>query len=154
MPDILHQPNHEIHITIGKIDEVVSLSSQIPEFQHPHGKEEYMKRLHHVPHLILLGRLMQRPVGFKVGYEKYHDGSFYSWMGGILPAYRHLGIAKALATYQETWAKKAGYKSIKMKTRNRLKPMLIFSIKNGFDIVAIEPRPLLAEYRILLEKKI
>ena len=34
-----------VNIRIGSIDEVVELSERIPEFQRPHQKEEYVRRV-------------------------------------------------------------------------------------------------------------
>ncbi len=141
-----------IQIKTGSIAELVTISRQIPEFTDPHGKEEYEKRLSGKKYLILVAYIDNQAVGFKVGYNKEDDTSFYSWMGGVLPAYRKAGVAKQLADVQETWAKENGFTSIRFKTRNKHKAMLMFAIKNGFQITAVEPREVLAEYRILLEK--
>ncbi len=144
----------DLSIKSGTIAQVILVSNQIPEFKNPHQADEYEKRLEKANHLILVAFDQEKPVGFKVGYDRDNDGSFYSWMGAILPAYRQLGIAKELAIYQEQWAMKQGFKKIRMKTRNRLKPMLLFAIKNGFDIIAVDTRPSIGENRIILEKLI
>src|SRR5687768_15065806 len=89
----------------GYIEEAVAISRQIPEFDHPHKADEYRKRLMGKKQLILIAWKEDKAIGFKVGYDKENDGSFYSWMGGVLPAYRHDGVAKELANVQETWAR-------------------------------------------------
>ncbi len=134
------------------IDTVVALSQQIPEFVNPHKAEEYRKRLAGVPHLVLAAFKEDQPIGFKVGYER--EGDFYSWMGGVLPGFRKIGIAQALADAQEIWAKKSGYPTITFKTRNSHKGMLIFALKNGFDIIGFEPKATTASHRILLRKQL
>ena len=134
----------------GSIDEVVTLSKQIPEFIDPHAAEEYHKRLDGVPHLILIATVENEIAGFKVGYER--DGSFYSWMGGVLPRFRKMGIAQQLADFQENWVKKQGYTTITFKTRNHHKGMLIFAIKNGFQIVGFKEKEKVETHRILLRK--
>ena len=103
-----------------------------------------------MPHLVLVAYVDDVPAGFKVGYER--DGYFYSWMGAILPNYRRLGLARKLAEKQETWAKAKGYPHVTFKTRNRLKPMLLFAIGRGFDIIDIQPKATIDEYRIILRK--
>ena len=138
----------------ASIEEVVQLSTQIPEFIAPHGAAEYHKRLANVPALVLVAYDGKAPVGFKVGYEREKDGSFYSWMGAILPHYRKQGVAKLLANHQEAWAASQGYQCIRFKTRNRLKSMLLFALKNGFNIVDIEPKSTVEEHRIILEKEL
>ena len=134
----------------GTIEAVVQLSKAIPEFVHPHGAEEYHRRLSNVPYLILVASVGEKAVGFKVGYER--DGFFYSWMGGILPEFRRIGIAQALADEQERWAKEQGYNSVTFKTRNAHKGMLIFALKNGFSIIGFKEKETVATNRILLRK--
>jgi predicted GNAT superfamily acetyltransferase len=143
-----------MEIKRGSIEEVVAISAEIPEFENPHGAEEYSKRLAGKRFLILIAYIDSHAVGFKVGYNKENNGSFYSWMGGVLPAYRQAGVARELARIQEIWAKKEGFTRIRFKTRNRHKNMLLFAIKNGFAIMAVELREKVAEYRIVLEKEL
>ena len=139
-----------IKIEKGKLETVVAISQQIPEFHNPHSLAIYQQRLNKVPHIVLVAYVDDVPAGFKVGYER--DGYFYSWMGAVLPAYRRLGLARKLAEQQEDWAKQEGYPHVTFKTRNRLKPMLLFSIGRGFDIIDIQPKATIEEYRIILRK--
>ena len=132
------------------IAEIVAISNQIPELKNPYPVEEYEKRFAIAPHLILAAYVDGKAAGFKAGYER--EGFFYSWMGGVLPAYRQLGIAKQLADYQERWAKGQGYDSITFKTRNVHKGMLIFALKNGFNIIDVESRTDVGANRIWLKK--
>jgi len=134
----------------GNIETVVQLSRQISEFSDPHGAKEYGNRLKNTPHLILVAHDDSLPVGFKVGYER--EGYFYSWMGGVLSAYRKKGIAQQLAYEQESWAKLKNYPHITLKTRNRHQAMLLFALKIGFQIIDFEKRENIEENRILLRK--
>ena len=140
-----------ILIREGSIAEAVALSMSIPEFKAPHQAEEYQKRLVGVAALILVAESAGKVAGFKVGYAK-GEQVFYSWMGAVLPEFRQFGVAKALAMRQEEWARAQGFTCIQFKTRNRLKAMLQFALGNGFDIIGVEPRETLGEYRILLQK--
>lgn len=146
------QTKKDIEIKAGDIETVVQLSLQLEEFINPHGAAEYNRRLTNVPHLILIAYVNGKPAGFKVGYER--DGYFYSWMGGVLAAYRRLGIAKALAVEQENWARKQGYESVTFKTQNKHKSMLIFALKNGFNIIGFKEKGDIGTYRILLRKEL
>lgn len=139
-----------IKIEEAPLETVVSISQQIPEFNNPHGLEIYQARLTDVPNIVLVAYVDEVPAGFKVGYER--EGYFYSWMGAILPAYRRLGLARRLAEQQEAWAKAKGYPHVTFKTRNRLKPMLLFAIGRGFDIIDIQKKETIEEYRIILKK--
>ena len=141
-----------IKIQEDTLETVVAISKKIPEFHNPHELTTYQERLKNVPSIILVAYVNDVPAGFKVGYEK--DGYFYSWMGAILPDFRRLGVARQLAEKQEAWAKEKGYPHVTFKTRNGLKPMLIFALSRGFDIIEIQPRATIAEYRIILRKKL
>jgi len=138
----------------GTIDEAIKVQYQIPEFDDAYNKDQYLHRLKDKAHLILIATLNDELVGFKTGYA-LDKKIFYSWMGGILPEYREQGIAKKLALYQENWAQAKGFSTIRFKTRNYLKSMLIFSLKNGFNITETEKKHYAPdEYRIILEKEL
>jgi len=137
----------------ANIATVVQLSKQITEFKDPYEATVYQAKLAAVPHLILVAYDDDMPIGFKVGYER-EKGSFYSWMGAVLPSHRRKGVAQKLAEAQEDWARKRGYPSITFKTRNYLKAMLTFAINNGFNIFKIEERKTIEEYRIWLRKEL
>ena len=124
------------HIHEGKLDDAVMVSANIPEFDDPYEIPEYSKRLNSTTHHILTAYDNHNPIAFKIGYQRHSDGSFYSWMGGVLPNYRRKGIANNLADPQETWAKKNGYISIKMQTREKHKAMLALAINRGFQITS------------------
>ncbi len=145
--------NMQISIQQGSLNDVQTVTNGIPEFINPHSIEEYQRRFALASHhLILVAYHENQPVGFKVGYQKDLDGSFYSWMGGVLPAYRQNKIAKKLADAMELWAKEQGFTSIIFKTRNSLKPMLMFGLSNGFYIIDFEKREPIEASRILLQK--
>lgn len=78
-----------------------------------------------------------QPVGFKLGYV-LNSQMFYSWLGGVLPSHRGIGIASDLQKAQIQWCKEQGYLQIRTKTKNSFKEMLLLNIKTGFEIVATE----------------
>jgi GNAT superfamily N-acetyltransferase len=143
-----------IQILETDIDTAAGVSILIPELIDPHTAEEYHRRMDGKTYLSLIAYADGKPAGFKVGYDKFEDGSFYSWMGGVLPAYRGNHIAKALAERQENWAKVQGFSSIIFKIRNSHRAMLLFAISNGFSIAGVEPGESLDEYRITLRKSL
>ena len=122
------------HIHEGKLDDAVMVSANVPEFDDPYQIPECSKRLNSATHLILTVYDDHNPIAFKIGYQRHSDGSFYSWMGGVLPYYRRKGIANNLADHQEIWAKKNGYNSIRMQTREKHIAMLALAINRGFLI--------------------
>lgn len=141
-------------VSPGNLDEAIGLHAAIPELQQPYPKAEYERRLAEVPHLVLVAYCGSLPVGFKIGYERQPDGSFYSWMGGVSAEHRRKGVAQLLADEMERWCITKGYHTLRFKTRNRFRAMLLFGIRNGFSIIGVEPHPDPAEHRIWLEKKL
>jgi len=135
------------------IPKVFELSKQIPEFVHkPKPLAEYYERLHDVTHLILVAKDGERLVGYKVGYDRYGDGSLYSWLGAVVPEYRGKGIATLLAIEQERWAKKKGFESVRFKTLNRFKNMLCFALNRGFYVTDFKAHVNPMESAIFLRK--
>lgn len=76
-------------------------------------------------------------IAFKLGYQKEH-GLFYSWLGGVLPAYRRKGLAHQLMQHQHEWASDEGYNAVETKARATNNPMIILNLKNGFQIRGVE----------------
>lgn len=91
-------------------------------------------------------------IGFKIGYP-YKEATFYSWVGGVLPKYRQQGIANTLAAHQESVAKTQGFKTLRTKSMNRFKSMMILNLKRGFDIVNIYTNTK-GQTKIVFEKSI
>lgn len=88
--------------------------------------------------------------GFKIGYE-VEDGVFYSWLGGVNPAFQKRGIAKTLMEAQHEALKKRGYKIIRTYSRNERRAMLLLNIKSGFNVIKtfIDDK---GRHKIVLEK--
>jgi len=142
-----------IKIKIGRLEDAVDLAHQIPEFDNPYNIDEYKKRLLS-DHLVLTAHIENEIVGFKIGYDRFNDGSFYSWMGGVLPENRNQSIAEMLADYQENWAKNNSYASIRLKTRKKHEAMLFFSKKRGFVITKEIAKIPKEESRTWMEKQL
>lgn len=137
----------------GTIEEALEVESGIPEFGASQSRNVYEQRLLDRPHLILIARDVEKPVAYKVGYEE-DEQTFYSWLGGVLPGYRRVGLAQQLLELQEAWVEHAGYKRITVKSRNRFSGMLILLIRNGYQIQEVERAEKLDSYRIHLVKEL
>ena len=136
------------HVTL---DEIVSLYHRIPEFTLPVDNAALQQRIGASAACALIAYVGEKPAGFKLGYALDKD-TFYSWLGGVLPAYRRDGVAQALLEAQETWAKEKGYKSISVKTRNSFPAMLMMLIKNGYQVIELEKKGEVVDYRLVLRK--
>ena len=142
-----------IQIRSGNFQECIDLSNQIPEFDFPYELTEYEQRCAG-DHLSLIAFLDKKPAGFKVGYDRFKDGSFYSWMGGVLPQFRRQRVAYTLADEQEGWVRERGYTVIRLKTWKKHQAMLEFCIQRGFEIIEEIPKTPEPESRIWLEKQL
>ncbi len=91
-----------------------------------------------------------QPVAFKLGYER-DPREFYSWLGGVIPDFRGLGIAADLMKRQHEWCRKQGYQKVQTKTQNRFRDMLILNIKHGFNIIGTHQSDE-GGFKIVLEK--
>ena len=134
------------------LETALGVLSQLPEFDALKSADHYRQLISGQKSLILTAFDQDKAIGCKIGYDRFKDGSFYSWLGGVLPDYRKDGVAKALAQHQEKWAVENGFTSIKFKTRNRHKAMLQFALRNGFSIYNVKPKAALEDYRIELIK--
>ena len=112
----------------------------IPEFDDRSvvTRDEFTRRLARPASLALVALLEGRPAGFKLGYDRYSDGSWYSWLGGTLPDFRKQGIAEALMQRQEKWVRDAGFQRLYVKTRNRFAAMRALLASSGYQVVGVE----------------
>ncbi|MEO1436297.1 MAG: GNAT family N-acetyltransferase [Bacteroidota bacterium] len=126
---------------------------QIPEFTEAYPESKYVERLADKDHLCLAAVLDDQIAGFKIGYA-LDKTTFYSWVGGVLPAFRQMGLAHSLADEMERICKDRGYRILRMKTQNRFKAMLHFAIGNGFHLTEVIQKESPERYRIVLEKRL
>lgn len=99
---------------------------------------------------LITAFIENQAVGFKLGYEQDNQ-IFYSWLGGVLPEYRGVGIASSLMKAQHEWCKKQGYEKIQTKTQNKFRDMLILNLQQDFKIVNYIKDDK-GEFKIVMEK--
>lgn len=132
--------------------EAYAASLLIPEFQPWYTWEKWEERLAVRDVISLVAKSGDTVAGFKTGYMD--GGELYSWVGGVLPAFRRMGIAQMLANEQERRVRSAGVSRIRMKTRNRFTGMLQFALGNGFYIAHVDQVGDPADWRITLYKNL
>lgn len=134
--------------------QLIQLSQQIPELDHPLTNEMLDQRLQGKTCLILVAYVEGELAGFKLGYEQ-EETIFYSWLGGVAFDFRRLGLAQSLLEYQETWARRQGYNHIQVKTMNRFPAMLNLLISNQYLITELTADPKsLVDHKLYLCKSI
>lgn len=108
------------------------------------------KKKRYPQQVLFLANDQEKIVGFKWGYFEEKD-VFYSWLGGVLPDYRGLGIATELLKRQHLFCELEKAKVIKTKTRPEFSTMLCINLRSGFRIVGTIAKG--ENYLIQLEKR-
>lgn len=135
-------------ISAAQADVVQKLSKDISG----QSNSNFLEELHEKKGtLLLLAEVDKKFVGYKWGYQQ-DEHTFYSWLGGVIPEYRGLGVAMDLMQAQHDWCRTQGYKKIQTKTGNQFPQMLILNIKAGFKIVNVHTGEQGGEVRIFMEK--
>jgi len=104
--------------------------------------------------LMLLARVDERPVGFKIGY-RLDATRFYSAKGGVLPAFRRRGIARALLQDMIDGVREQGYEAFVYDTfPNKHPGMTVLGLREGFEVVKAGYSPQYKDYRLRFEKDV
>jgi len=136
------------------IETLVELETQV--FDEPLTREIIEKKLGSKSKIsILIGYIENKLCAYKVGFQCDLDPNYlYSWIGGVVPAYRRLGIARALMERQHELAKAEGFKCIRTRTKNKYRSMLILNLRAGFDVVDVYTKAGEKYPGIVLEKEL
>lgn len=145
--------NMAFDFTQGGTAEILPLIERVPELGQVMNAFMLQSRLKGRKALILYAKHHDNPVAFKIGYA-LSDSIFYSWLGGVLPQYRRLGVAKQLRERQEAWVKKQGYSRLRVKSMNRFPAMLQLLIAGGYHICGYEDLGDPACSKIIFEKNL
>jgi GNAT superfamily N-acetyltransferase len=123
-------------------------------FDSPLSEETVTKELEGRGDLLALFAFSQDVCcGYKIGFKQSSE-IFYSWIGGVAPGYRRLGIATRLMETQHSMAKAMGYKYVRSSTRNKFREMLLLNIKFGFEITGVQKKLRDDVISIVLEKEL
>ncbi len=101
--------------------------------------------------LMLLARTAGTAVGFKLGY-RLDEAAFYSAKGGVQPAYRRNGIARALLYAMLDVVEQRGYERFVYDTfPNKHPGMTVLGLDEGFEVVRAGYSPRYRDYRLRFE---
>jgi len=121
---------------IGTVEEAFEVFLKVPELDKYLSIEEMRNKVLDGS-LVLISEHQNSLIGFKIGYP-LSETEFYSWLGGVVPSKRKLGVAERLLSLQEELVKDRSFKHIKVKSMNRFRSMLLMLIANGYDITEVE----------------
>jgi len=85
---------------------------------------------------LMFATLDERPVGFISGFE-LKPTTYYTWLCGVVPEYRRLGVANQLMEAMESWALEHDYNCLRMECHNRHREVLRMAIELEYDVVGL-----------------
>lgn len=101
--------------------------------------------------LLLLARLADTAVGFKIGY-RLDNRTFYSAKGGVHPSHRRNGIARALLHAMLERVSERGYDRYVYDTfPNKHPGMTVLGLNEGFEVIRAGFSPEFQDYRLRFE---
>lgn len=89
-------------------------------------------RLENMPDVTVFGVMSDsRLIGFKAGYASAQN-RYYSWLGGVVPDFRHQGLASELMIAQHEWLEASSFTSIETHVATNNKAMMDLNLKYGY----------------------
>lgn len=126
-----------MRIRTATLAELLIVHNQISELSPIANSDYFSARIGANQYLALVAEVDGVLAGYKLGYW-ISEGIFYSWLGGVHPAYRKKGIAKLLLLEQEERVCDAGGTEIRVKSMNQFRSMLLLLISQGYEITGTE----------------
>lgn len=90
----------------------------------------------HKDSICLIAQLDGKPAAFLCGYG-LRPTTFYSWLCGVLPDARRMGVARQLFDAEQAWAAEHDYEMMRLECNNQSRPALQLAIAHKYDIVGI-----------------
>ncbi|MBN8589574.1 MAG: GNAT family N-acetyltransferase [Rhodothermia bacterium] len=116
------------------------------------GDRHIIARLDREDLTILMAYAENLPVGFKVGYMG-NEKVFYSAKGGVLPAYRRNGLARAMLHQMMEIARSRGYRAFVFDTfPNKHPGMTILALSEGFTVINAQHNKTFNDYNLRFQK--
>ncbi len=141
-------------IPVG-LGEVGLLADLYNEVFSPSRDEEFFERRFSARHnvSVLLAMIDDRHIGFVVGFELM-PGTYFTWLCGVSPDFRRLGVATQLMQAELAWAHDNGYQTMRFECQNQHRPMLHAAITEGYDLVGIRWDTATGNNVVIFEKSI
>ena len=136
----------------GEIGLISELYNQV--FSPDQDKEFFRRRFrgrHNVSMLVAL--LDDQPAGFIVGFEMM-PSTYFTWLCGVLPESRRIGVATQLIQAQVALAQEHHYNLLRFECQNQHRPMLHVAIGEEFELVGIRWETTTASNVVIFEKEL
>jgi predicted GNAT superfamily acetyltransferase len=126
----------ESPLTDALIDELVTCSKLL--FNVAPDRLYISKLNQYISPLALIARNKEGSIiGFKLGYAQ-SDDVFYSWLGGVHPQYRNIGVASEMIEAQHGWCKQKNFSMIRTKSHKDNQTMYALNHKHGFHVIGFD----------------
>lgn len=134
----------------GEIGLITDLYNQVFS---PGVNEEFFNNRFRGRHNIsmLVAMVDDRHVGFIIGFELM-PSTFFSWLCGVLPDLRRIGVATQLMHGQQAWAQEHQYAIMRFECQNQHRPMLHVAIREGYDLTGMRWDTATANNVVIFEK--
>jgi ribosomal protein S18 acetylase RimI-like enzyme len=120
-----------------------------------HTEEQIDRAMANRDSLALVAFVDNRPVGFKTGWGRDPMRFYYhSHMGGVLPEYRGMGVATALARHQLRTIAGMGYRKVGYFTKHDNIPMIRMALGLGFGFIGMQFKTQERFAQVMLERDI
>ena len=137
---------HVERVQMDRFDEVRDLNEAV------FGEGRVIYRLDRTDLTLLLAHVEGRAVGYKVGYAE-SETTFYSAKGGVLPAWRRMGVARALLVRLEDEARGMGYARFAYDTfPNKHPGMTVLGLAAGYAVTAAGYNAAYRDVRLRFER--
>jgi ribosomal protein S18 acetylase RimI-like enzyme len=134
-----------VEVGMDRLDTIRRLNIEIFDDEH------IIKTFERDDLLMLLARSTGTVVGFKLGYQ-LDAATFYSAKGGVRPAYRRNGIARALLYAMLNVVERRGYERFVYDTfPNKHPGMTVLGLDEGFEVVRAGYSTQYQDYRLRFE---
>ncbi len=138
-------PLNIVEVGMERLDTIRRLNVEIFD------EERIIKTFERDDLLMLIARTAGTAVGFKLGY-RLDETTFYSAKGGVRPAYRRNGIARALLYAMLEVVERRGYERFVYDTfPNKHPGMTVLGLDEGFEVVRAGYSPQYQDYRLRFE---
>ncbi len=118
-------------LSAGDMERLIDLAGQVFDEVKPDAIQWRLSRMPEVTLFVAVDD--DRWVGFKAGYAAT-PGRYYSWLGGVDPAYRNRGIAGALMQAQHDWVAASQFEIVETHVRQANDAMVAINMKHGMRV--------------------